>query len=228
MKYFLIKTKRYYENNMIATNANGEFVPEADAYFYRMSNGEIFLNAPIFDYFHLQSFDKKEFWEWILCDVYNGIGKYPNQSNWYISDRLKALFEKFIIAQDYHFYETRLLYKGEKLKYWIFQFLATYRKLNKTKYISFTDSIFFSKNTSKKIMDVNSYNDYLTIEKELSNNNDELKTNYIVLNDYIDFTTLIPLRPDIIISERLKNAIEENGITGFEFSELDYEVIVNE
>ena len=31
---------------------------------------------------------------------------------------------------------------------------------------------------------------------------------------------------DKLVSERLKKAIEENNITGFEFSELDYEVIV--
>lgn len=28
----------------------------------------------------------------------------------------------------------------------------------------------------------------------------------------------------IIVSERLKQSIEENEITGFEFSELDYEI----
>ena len=31
---------------------------------------------------------------------------------------------------------------------------------------------------------------------------------------------------DILCSEHLKQAIEENGITGFEFFEIDYEVVV--
>ncbi len=30
---------------------------------------------------------------------------------------------------------------------------------------------------------------------------------------------------DILCSERLKQAIEENGIIGFEFFEIDYEVV---
>ena len=46
----------------------------------------------------------------------------------------------------------------------------------------------------------------------------------IVLN--FDFIPLNPISSDIIISEHLKQAIEENSITGFEFSELDYEVVV--
>jgi len=36
------------------------------------------------------------------------------------------LLEKFRIAPKYHFYETRLLYKEEKFKYWIFQFPIDY------------------------------------------------------------------------------------------------------
>ena len=50
------------------------------------------------------------------------IGEFPMFCIWYISDKLKSLLEKFRIAPKYHFYETRLLYKEEKFKYWIFQF----------------------------------------------------------------------------------------------------------
>ena len=49
---------------------------------------------------------------------------------------------------------------------------------------------------------------------------------YIVLNNDLDFFPMQSFFKDNLISERLKQAIEENGITGFEFSELDYEVIV--
>lgn len=38
------------------SNANGEYVPNAKAYFDKIGKREILLNTPIFDYFHLQSY----------------------------------------------------------------------------------------------------------------------------------------------------------------------------
>lgn len=43
---------------MVATNANGSKIPNGSDYFWRMDNGEIILDAPVFDYFYLESFDK--------------------------------------------------------------------------------------------------------------------------------------------------------------------------
>ena len=80
------------------------------------------LKKSIFDYFVLESFDKEKYWEWALFDIHGFIGEGSQIFGWYISDKLKSLLEKFRIAPKYHFYETRLLYKGEKFKYWIFQF----------------------------------------------------------------------------------------------------------
>jgi hypothetical protein len=48
----------------------------------------------------------------------------------------------------------------------------------------------------------------------------------LVFNENIDFISMQNFLGDKIISESLKQAIEENCITGFEFSELDYEVVI--
>ena len=40
-------------------SANGEFVPNGRFYFDRIGKNEIIEDAPVFDYFHLQSFGKK-------------------------------------------------------------------------------------------------------------------------------------------------------------------------
>ena len=75
MKYYKIDYKGIFkEENKILGQANGEFVPNGRFYFDRIGNGEIIEDAPIFDYFHLQSFDKKKFWEWRLQDVHGGMG----------------------------------------------------------------------------------------------------------------------------------------------------------
>ena len=143
---------------------------------------------------------------------------------WYISDKLKSVLENFRIAPKYHFYETRLLYKKEKFKYWIFQFIASYRRLNKMQFVNFSQSIFHANNENYVF---NSYENW-------SDKNDEIYDEYkekltlkkVVLTESFDFFPLIPISSDIIVSENLKQAIEENGIIGFEFFDIDYEVVV--
>ena len=62
MKYYKIDYKWIFkEENKVLGQANGEFVPNGAFYFDRMRKREIIEDAPIFDYFHLQSFDKKNF-----------------------------------------------------------------------------------------------------------------------------------------------------------------------
>ena len=64
MKYYKIDYKGIFEEeNKVLGQANGEFVPNGRFYFDRIGNGEIIEDAPVFDYFHLQGFDKKNFWE---------------------------------------------------------------------------------------------------------------------------------------------------------------------
>ena len=62
MRYYKIDYKGIFkEENKVLGQANGEFVPNGAFYFDRIGKDEIIEDAPIFDYFHLQSFDKKNF-----------------------------------------------------------------------------------------------------------------------------------------------------------------------
>ena len=224
MKYYKIDYKGIFkEENKVLGQANGEFVPNGAFYFDRMRKREIIEDAPVFDYFHLQSFDKKIFWEWRLQDVHGFIGKFPMFCIWYISDKLKLVLEKFKIAPKYHFYETRLLYKEEKFKYWIFQFIASYRRLNKMQFVNFSQSIFHANNENYVF---NSYENWSDKKDEIYDEcKEKLILKKVVLTESFDFFPLIPISSDIIVSENLKQAIEENGIVGFEFFEIDYEVV---
>ena len=61
MKYYKTKIKRIFDKeNKVLGHANGEFVPNGRFYFDRIGNGEIIEDAPVFDYFHLQSFGEKK------------------------------------------------------------------------------------------------------------------------------------------------------------------------
>ena len=198
-------------------SANGEFVPNGSFYFDRIGNGEIIEDAPIFDYFHLQSFGKRKFWEWRLQDVHGFMGEFPMFCIWYISDKLKSLLEKFKIAPKYHFYETWLLYKEEKFKYWIFQFpVDGFDNYNYEKSEYFIDN--------ERVLGIKTAEEYdeydYKIWKETKKN---IEWRKIVLIDKFDIVDT--WQGDILCSERLKQAIEENGIIGFEFFDIDYEVV---
>ena len=221
MKYYKIQIKSFY-GDRIASNAN--FIDNSKEYiFKKISLGEIIPDTPIFDYFFLESFDEKQYWEWALFDVHNFIGVGSIMCGWYISDKLKSVLENFRIAPKYHFYETRLLYKEEKFKYWIFQFIASYRRLNKMQFVNFSQSIFHANNENYVF---NSYENWSDKNDEIYDEcKEKLILKKVVLTESFDFFPLIPISSDIIVSENLKQAIEENGITGFEFFDIDYEVV---
>ena len=221
MKYYKIQIKSFY-GDRIASNAN--FIDNSKEYiFKKISLGEINPDTPIFDYFFLESFDEKQYWEWALFDVHNFIGVGSIMCGWYISDKLKSVLENFKIAPKYYFYETRLLYKKEKFKYWIFQFIASYRRLNKMQFVNFSQSIFHANNENYVF---NSYENWSDKNDEIYDEcKEKLILKKVVLTESFDFFPLIPISSDIIVSENLKQAIEENGIVGFEFFEIDYEVV---
>ena len=113
---YYVRIKRFYSSPMRdISNVNGINVPDAGQYFHRMGDGKIIYDAPLFDYFFLQNGKLEKDWEWKLQDVHDFIGEFPPGGNWYISDKLKQVLENFIIAKEYYFYPTKLLYKGIKL-----------------------------------------------------------------------------------------------------------------
>lgn len=216
MKYYRIKIQTIY-GDRISSGVDGKNVPEKD-FFYRIGDEEIIENAPIFDYFILKSFDEEKYWEWALFDIHDFIGVGSIMTGWYISEKLKTLLEKFKIAPKYHFYETHLLYKGEKLKYWIFQFPIDYF-LN----VNYEKS-FFSTPNETILLNFKNREEFLsTFKAEYRRTKKKLIAKTICFTDSYD---LVANNTEILCSETLKQAIEENNITGFEFSEFDYEVVV--
>ena len=221
MKYYKIKRKTLFpELGRIASGAEGKNEPEKE-YFYRIGKREIIENTPIFDYFVLKSFDKEKYWEWALFDVHDFIGVGSIMCGWYISDKLKSVLEKFKIAPKYHFYETRLLYKEEKFKYWIFQF-----PIEPLKNIIFEKSDFYYiKDGKQNEIEIKNESEFMQIRSYLFIEEDiELECSKVCLLDSFDIVYQQP-NGGVLCSERLKQAIEENGITGFEFFEIDYEVV---
>ena len=153
----------------------------------------------------------------MLQDVHGGIGVYPRGGYWYISNDFKLLLENFSIAPSYHFYETRLLYKGKKLVYWIFQFpinpLENYN-YKKSEYYLDGEIVTGLKNADE----YDAYDD--DIWKKTKK---KIEWKKLVLQDTYDFS--IGIDGSKIVSENLKDAIEKMQLKGFIFSALAYEVV---
>ena len=233
MKYFKINIKKFYENDMIATDATGKNVKDGRKYFDKMKEGEEIINAPIFDYFQLQSFDKKENWEWMLADVHNFIGEGSQIPGWFISKKLKILLKDNYIANPHFFYPSKLFYQGNSLDYYIFQFSGKKNVEKIRSKINFEKSIFYDPNNQKEII-VKDTSDFVKEKKRIRLESREIKNNFqieikkIVLKEKTDFFPMFNFLKDNIVSENLKSVMETNEITGFEFSELDYKVIVED
>ena len=230
MKYYKIGITTLYDNNRrFRSEADGVHIPDANSFFYRMREGEIITDTPIFNYFILRNYDEQQFADTHLLDVHSFIGEGSQILGWFVSEDLKLLLETFTLAKPYHFYPSKLLYKGERVDYYIFQYIGmgtTDEMIEK--YINLSDSTFFSPKEQKHSF-VNSLEEFTKEYKRvitIFRLRNKLKIRKLILKTPLDFFPMNTHLGDIIVSEKLKNAIEQMGITGFEFSELDYEVEV--
>lgn len=221
MKYYKIDYQSVFNaKEEVLGHANGEYVFDGKELFDRIGDGEIIKDAPVFDYFHLQSYGPEEEWEWRLQDVHGGIYDYPAGGYWYISDDFKLLLENFKIAPYCHFYETKLLYKGNKLKYWIFQI-----PIKPFENLSFKECEFILKDDVKTYI-FQSKEEYLAFYKKYyKETKRKLVSKKIFFKEYYDYV-VNPNTGDKLVSENLKNAIEAMKLVGLEFSDIDYEVII--
>lgn len=230
MKYFKISIKfRYEDTDNVISGANGEYVPNRELYFEKIGDGEVLENTPIFDYFYLMSTDWKrpKRWEWKLNDAHNCYGVYPVGIHWFISEKFKKILDGFNMAKPYKFYASKLLYKGEKLDYYIMQIAGHF-----TENINLDKSVFsVCKKELGKFNLIQTYTEKIISKNQFDSVEEHLYRNgklclypkKIVFNEPKDFIFFIGMNNQYLVSERLRTAIEEAGITGVEFSESDIE-----
>ncbi|WP_276481621.1 hypothetical protein [Paraflavitalea pollutisoli] len=195
-----------------------------------MNDQELIDNAPLFDHFSLirQFHDDPTTWEWILLDIFSFSGG-DQPGGWLISDHFKLILEQFIIAQPHRFYPAKLLYKGNKLDYSIFNLLWT--AIESTVQI---DALTFNVTDVDTETDKGPLQERFHSAEEIHNRQHALRMQQrlrmhlssITINQYYDLIPLFGLFADVIISERLKIAIEQSRIEGVDIKECPYEVIM--
>lgn len=229
--YYTIERRWEYPGKPVLGDANGKLVPNGKAYFERIGKGEVIYDAPVFDYFFLESYGDPKDWEWKLQDVHRFIGEYPVGGYLFISDYFKQLLEQFKIAEPYHFYPSKLKYKSQKLDYYIFRLNSDLEKN-----VNFQQSSFILQRgllrpiIVKKIDFVlNNLEHFNAVEKEYREKQDlGIAPEKVTIKYNYDLIALFGINADVIISERLKQAIEKAKIEGLEIKPTSYEVIMPE
>jgi hypothetical protein len=224
-RYFKLKHSIKY-NNKIIPGLDGKSVNDKDLLFGTSLVGanKFFKSKVKFDYFILTNFGELESNEapLIICDYHQWVGEYPIGGQFLpISETFRKLLLRFELPE-HRFYPTKVLFEGTKYKFSILQVLMN-------TYIEFIDF----QNT--RFNNLNLYGELLFEKKDIKtfNNFEEMEEYYLINWDFnwnyekivmktifrdIDLIYLPQLNE--VVSERLKIAIEEAGITGVEFEEL--------
>ncbi|MDR1545038.1 MAG: hypothetical protein LBS50_11685, partial [Prevotellaceae bacterium] len=149
-----------------------------------------------------------------------------------ISPKVKFVFEQFNLCP-HRFYNMTILYKKEPQNYFMFHYLSNFSDFVDYKKSTFVED--FLLNGTGENVEVNS-------KEELFIRKEEVKQKYgkiiysvtgksIVMNKEFSnmqldfFEILIADNNGAYVSERLKNAIEGNGLTGVEFTPATHLVV---
>lgn len=216
-KFYKIHEASWGPDEKVYPDLNGLSLKEGKEFFDNdlIHGFKCVDNTPLFDYFTMYSISEEGPYDWILLDVYGFAGQScPSVRGWCISKRFKEVLEKFSIGRPFRFYPAKVMYQGQKYDYYIFQ-LAYNEK----------DHTLFSKCTYQYIK---RYPERGYAEANLNiNSNEEFKkhgsaliTRKTVLDKYYDvFWTKGSM---MTISEKLKNEIVKEKITGLDIDEVDY------
>lgn len=219
MKYYKVAPAFNNANKRVASSASGDKVLKGEEYYNILKDGEFHKEIPLLKHFFLESYDEKKYWDFQLNDIHNLIGKANTIIGYYLSNDFKNILEDFNIAPVFNFYETLLLYKEKELKYWLFQY-----GVNSFDNFNLPQSIF-------KIEDeefiIKTQDEYWIKKREARKvNTSKLLLKKLSINGNYDFF-FNQINSDTVVSGNLKKIIEDANLKGFEFVQLDYEVVVS-
>jgi hypothetical protein len=145
-----------------------------------------------------------------------------------ISKKLKAIIEQFKF-QSYRLYPTKIIHKKVELNEYYFMHIISDYYSDYLDFVNYKQSVFITAgiaNDNPQNIILTSKQDYLNKAKELQNDFSVKKNTYRAIyaericfnrefDKNLDFF-IAPFGIDYYISQNLKNALVENGITGYE------------
>jgi hypothetical protein len=195
------------------TDHYNRFLPD-DFYF-----NDLKMFEPVYEDIVYDHFNDYQFWA----------GESPLAFSVPVSQKFRDLFERFDLA-GCKFYAGDLNFKGEKYPFNVFHYLDEawfeYIDLEKTIFCEIVNPM--TEYKKGEIIKIESIEDFYNIEKKLSINCRDIYVGEVKRiglgeihlkqkKDFIYFPELFSC-----VSERLKNAIEEAGLTGIEFKAIEH------
>lgn len=233
MNYYSLKLRlwdtsildEHSDGPKVYPQANGDRISNNNGYLSKGGNfGKIFFenvvdNAPVFDYFHLYSLSYQKEYDWILLDAYSYIGQnVPSCRGFLISERLKNMLEQFEISKPFRFYKSKLMFQGKKLPYYIFHLAQ-----NEWNNLIFESSKYLELNENGNLtqlsVSVRNRKEFKFLFKESKNKQLIWKLKLKQHSDIFYFPFID--KGGYVISEKLKNRINELGFKGFQITKLD-------
>lgn len=232
MKFYSLKKKLWDESikdeddpdglGKVYPRVNAKHIQDESArYLFRskMINKQTIVdNAPLLDYFicYNGTYDKE--YDWIKLDAYSTTGAVVpiNILGFLVSERFYRLLEmsSLVLGSDHHFYPSLLRFRGDYLTYYLYQYIYDgYEQIDWTSMSAEIDGVVTNE------IDINRMGDYVIAQ--VYDKTIKKAKYYYVFDAYSDILS-IPAWGKTMISERFKNLIESNNITGFEITEIDY------
>lgn len=218
MKHYILELKieEYFEGQLVTSALSGRKVKEKDLFYKTRKTYEdkVLDKDWVFDY--LEPYDSEDEPKTVL-DFHHWTLEEPDDiSSKIVSDRLKNILDSFKLYPN-KFYEAKVKFKDDILKYWVWQYFI----YGDTLFTDFEHSRFCNWHFSEKIgnesIQVNNLNELDKIEEE----NDWKHSGYskaVMKPEFFEYDCMDIGRLGLVISERLKNAIEAASprITGLE------------
>jgi hypothetical protein len=171
-------------------------------------------NVPVLDHFFLRESIRNKINDWILLDLY-GLNVINIQGSAYlVSPKLRELIEQFHISQPYRFYPAKLLYQGDKLDYFLFQFGSfTHPNYAESSYkFEQKEGVF-----KGEYFDIKDRMDFTQLVIKTYNEDDRMNYAEMVFDHQYDLFITDKCK---LISARMKEALEQANISGIWYEEL--------
>ena len=224
MNYYILKNNSDV-NGVLAPGLDGSSVKGYEDFFdnEKCTITTFYDKEYKFDYLTPVTWGEFEVEPEIIIDFHKWIKEQPMRGLFYpISEKFKELLEEYNLPQ-HKFYEAKVLFQNKYHPYYVWHLIFQ----NYLEYIDFQNTRYNNLNSFRKLkqdkLEIKQFSSYNEM-RAYSRSNWSRSWNYekIVMKSSfrdIDYCYVSGLNGGNLVSERLKIAIEEAGLTGVEFED---------
>ncbi len=218
-----VKDKDLFYENMFLTKEE-QVSRGVDSVLNREEIDKVIIKDWIFDYLEPEHMDDSQVR--FICDFHGWIGKQPDRVTGVpISKRMKEILERYTIFPEQKFYEAKVLFQGKYHEYFVWEMSDS----SFNTFVDFEHSIFCEEKRGGELgedtIKVKNQDELFDIEDEKDWRRWAFKRAFMKPEYRTIDSAKLAYPYGIVISERLKNALEQETppLTGFEIKPFPIE-----